>query len=119
MTAPKTIFLDIDGCLLEHPGGLSNIVLHHERQAVLIGVRDKLDEWECAGYTIVLTTGRKESMRKLTEEQLNHKGLFFDQLVMGIGGGPRILINDQKKDGPVMATAINVLRNEGIGSVKI
>ncbi len=117
--APKTIFLDIDGCILEHLGSLSNIVLHNERQTILEGVRDKLDEWERAGCTIILTTGRKESMRDLTIKQLNKRGIFFDQLVMGLGGKPRVLINDKKKDGSIMATVWNLDRNQGLKSVQI
>ena len=45
---------------------------------------------------IILTTGRKEGMRRITEQQLENAGIVYDRLIMGIGGGIRVLINDLK-----------------------
>jgi hypothetical protein len=56
-------------------------------------------------------------MRKATEEQLARLGVFYDQLIMGIGGGDRILINDNKPDGRETAFAINLERNKGIDDI--
>ena len=47
---------------------------------------------------IILTTGRKEGMRRITEQQLESAGIVYDKLIMGIGGGARVLINDLKPD---------------------
>jgi mannose-6-phosphate isomerase-like protein (cupin superfamily) len=55
-----------------------------------------INEIDKLGGKIILTTGRKESMRKITEEQLSSCGIFFDQLIMGCNRGTRILINDLK-----------------------
>ena len=33
-------------------------------------------------------------MRITTERHLSELGIFYDQLIMGVGGGQRILIND-------------------------
>ena len=71
------------------------------------------------GYKVILTTGRKESTRKITEEQLAKCGIFYDQLVMGVTGGERIIINDQKSDGTTTARAICPQRNEGIQDINI
>ena len=39
---------------------------------------------------------------------------------MGIGGGKRVLINDRKPNGSRnYASAINLIRNEGINNIKI
>jgi hypothetical protein len=38
---------------------------------------------------------------------------------MGVGGGPRYLINDKKPDGTLTAYAINLDRNTGLGEVEI
>ena len=45
-------------------------------------------------------------------------GIVYDQLIMGVGGGPRVLINDLKpgKDFNT-ATAFNLKRNTGIINV--
>ena len=71
------------------------------------------------GYNIILTTGRKESMRTVTEKQLSEIGIFYDQLIMGIGGGERVLINDMKPTGTQTAYSVNLVRNSGISNLKI
>ena len=81
---------------------------------------EKLNEWEGNGHKIILTTGRKESMRKITEEQLLKLGVIYDQLVMGLNRGERIIINDKKPDGNGrVATALEIQRNHGIGDITI
>jgi len=80
---------------------------------------ERLLEWERKGYNIILLTGRKESTREVTEQQLRAAGIFYDQLVMGVGGGERHLINDTKPDGGLSAYAHNVSRNIGIVDLSI
>ena len=115
---PKTIFCDIDGTLLEHfPPGES---FYGFKPKVLPGTVEKLLEWDKKGYNIILTTGRKESMRKITIEQLESAGIFYDQLIMGIGGGVRVLINDYKPNNTEeTAVAITLERNFGINKIEI
>ena len=48
------------------------------------------------GYNIILITGRRESLRKKQKKQLLMYDIFYDQLIMGVGGGDRIVINDRK-----------------------
>lgn len=119
---PKTIFCDIDGTLLKHfPPGQSfyNYVTSSDNMG-LVGTVDKLLEWDKKGYNIILTTGRRESMRKFTEEQLESAGIFYDQLIMGIGGGVRVLINDLKPGSDEeTAIAFNIKRDEGIDKIEI
>ena len=72
------------------------------------------------GYNIILTTGRKESLRQVTEKQLSDVGIFYDQLVMGLGGGVRVLINDLKEDSDMItAVAICVDRDKGISKIEL
>ena len=62
----------------------------------------------------------RESLRKRTEEQLSMYDIFYDQLVMGVGGGDRIIINDRKPNSDRdTAYAINLNRNEGVENVEI
>lgn len=118
MTRPKTLFIDIDGTLL----------LHHEianQQAkldpvLLPGVLEKFEDWDRKGYNIILITGRRESERKRTEEQLDKVGIVYDRLIMGIGGGDRIIINDMKPDSKIPTTyAINLTRNTGLLNIDV
>ena len=114
----KTLFIDIDGCLIKHKGNLSKQIL--EEPEVLPGVIEKLNQWEGEGHKIILTTGRKESMRKATEKQLSKVGIFYDQLIMGINRGERIIINDSKPtEDQSTCKAIQIKRNEGIEKINL
>jgi len=116
---PKTIFCDLDGTLVKHlnPIDIQNPDL---KLQVLPGVHAKLREWDSKRYYVIITTGRKESARQATIKQLQNAGIVYDLLIMGFGGGDRILINDKKLDSNRnTAHAINLNRNEGIGNVKI
>ena len=120
-TRPKTIICDIDGTLIEHNSGPYG---QFTNDAILLeGVIEKFEEWDLKGYNVILLTGRKESMRKRTVSQLESCGIFYDQLVMGVGGGARVLINDLKPNSGdpnnPTAIAVNLNRNEGLKDVKI
>ena len=117
-TRPKTIFCDIDGTLIRHDSPDLSFRLDY-KMTLLKGTIEKLLEWDRKGYNIILVTGRKESLRSLTEKQLSEVGIFYDQLIMGIGGGARYLVNDTKPDGTITATAINLPRNAGISTVGV
>ena len=89
-----TYLIDIDGVLLRHRGNLSEQMSDYtERLAHTVFL---INEIEKNGGKIILTTGRKESMRAFTENQLSNHKIFYDQLVMGFNRGARILINDLK-----------------------
>ena len=114
----KTIFCDIDGCVLKHQGNLTKIIL--KPCDILPGVLEKFSEWDSGGHKIILTTGRRESARELTETQLRSVGLFWDVLIMGCNRGERVVINDIKPDSDELtARAICVKRNEGLVNVNI
>ena len=107
----KTIFCDIDGTIfVYYIGRVDRLPLHGPR--LIDGVLDNFRLWDKLGYTIILTTGRRESTRKQTESQLQKAGIFYDQLIMGIGSGQRVLINDVVDTDIFTATSINVQRNK-------
>ena len=116
---PKTIICDIDGTLIIHSNPY--IVAQNKiRHILLEGTEEKLIEWDKKGYNIILLTGRKESLRKITEKQLTQAGIFYDQLIMGVGGGKRYLINDRKDNSDEdTAFAINLGRNVGLRDIDI
>lgn len=125
MNLPKTIILDIDGCVLRHEG---EGACHQWRPRmlelgqpgeVLPDVREKLDAWERAGHYIVLMTSRKESCRRDLEEDLRNANLFWDLLIMGVPHGERVIVNDAKRGGVASARAVVVERNAGLGGVEL
>tara|TARA_Y100000992_G_C20847389_1_gene296626 strand:- start:119 stop:478 length:360 start_codon:yes stop_codon:yes gene_type:complete len=117
---PKTIFCDLDGTLVKHSNPIDVQDPNLELE-VLPGVHDKLNEWDTKGYHVVITTGRKHSARESTIKQMQRAGINYDQLIMGFGGGDRILINDKKPHAPNLDTAycINLTRNKGIEDVEL
>lgn len=115
---PKTIICDIDGTLVLHCTQ-TEVSKPSHKMTLIDGTINKLSEWESKGYNIILMTGRKESLRKVTEKQLRRLGIFYDQLIMGVGGGGRVLINDKKSDGRESAWCFNPDRNKGISNIDI
>lgn len=113
----KTIFSDIDGCIWMHRHSLPAMLA--EAPSLLPGVLEKFCEWRDKDYYIVLTTARPEGCRRVTEEHLASHGLFWDQLVMGLPVGPRVVINDINPTGMETAIAVNLTRNIGLGDVHV
>ena len=117
----KTLILDIDGTLVHQHEDYIEKIVNKEPNTALPGVLEKFKEWDKKGYRIILITGRRESSRKITEDMLAELGIFYDQLIMGVSIGPRILVNDLKPGKPnePMAVAINLKRNEGIKDIDV
>lgn len=115
----KTIFCDIDGTLIKHyPPTITTMPDHVS--IVLEGTIEKLLEWDKKGYNIILVSGRRECSREITTKQLQQLGIIYDKLILGIGGGERILINDRKPNGDKnYATAINLKRDCGIRNINL
>jgi len=115
---PKTVFCDIDGTLLTHTGDITKNTT--DLTPPLPGVLNAIRAWDRANYRIILTTGRKESTRAATEQQLRHAGIVYDDLIMGLPNGDRVIINDRKTDGTRnTAYAVNVVRNKGLEKVDL
>ena len=116
---PLSIFLDIDGTLFKHRSP-SEIASNSINAEILPGVKEKILEWEKKGYKIILTTGRRNSLKKQTIQELNSAGIVYDKLIMGLGGGKRVLINDFKANSvDPYAISINIERNKGIGEINL
>lgn len=113
---PRTLFLDLDGSILQHQHRFSEI--GSAAPTLLPGVLEKINHWDSVGHRIILCTARKESARALTERQLEVLGVPYDHLLMGLTSGPRILVNDKLTDAaPDRAAAVNLLTNKGFGDV--
>lgn len=110
----KTIFCDIDGTILKHQKTLHQMLKHSE---ILPGVIEQFTSWRTKDYYIVLTTARPRGCRLATELQLNSLGIFFDELIMGLPTGERIVINDQKPDGTITVNSICLKRDVGLQNI--
>jgi len=123
MEAPKTIFCDIDGTILRHTG---DICMNYKQdfnidsKILLNNVIENIKQWEKNNYKIILVTGRKESLREITHKQLVSCGIVYDELLMNLPNGPRVLINDKKPNlSNNTAYAINVTRNKGFENLDL
>lgn len=116
MSSNNTYFLDIDGTLLHHGNDLYGMMMGEPRP--IQGTQETLLKWRADGHYIVITTARPEGLRSLTERQLHSVGIFYDQLVMGLTSGPRVLVNDTKPDGTITAIAHSIERDSGIANIK-
>jgi len=110
----KTIFCDIDGCLIEHQN------FYNDKMVLLEGTLEKIKEWDRKGYRLILTTGRRESSREITEKHLSDIGITYDTLIMGLGPNVRVLINDTRPNQKIdTALSFNLKRNKGIKDIDI
>lgn len=114
----KTVFCDIDGCVFEHYGDLLSILTKPSK--LLPGAKEVFKQWGHKGYTIIFTTGRPESFRAITEQQIIEAGLYCHHLIMDLPRGPRVVINDTKPGRDIKTAAcVNVERNKGMENVDI
>ncbi len=115
---PRTLIIDIDGCLFRQKDFWPDIVKINE---LLPGVKEKLKRWHMRGDRIVLISARPEGYRGTTEHQLRKANLMWDVLLMGMPTGQRILINDVKPEQTniEMAIAVNLERDKGMEGLEI
>ena len=85
-------------------------VIENEHE-ILPGVFERMRKWEAQGHNIILTTGRRESVRERTESELRRLGIPWDVLLMGYADTGRILVNDI--GSLVKAHAVNLERDAG------
>ena len=113
--AIRTLFIDIDGTLVKYMGGGHKQVMH-QPHALLPGVLERRRLWEAPGHNIILTTGRRESVRERTESELQRLGIPYDTLLMGLVDGGRVVINDIGSVGN-KAFSVNLVRDAGWGDI--
>ena len=114
----STFFVDIDGTLIKYRKFDEIDTAKVEPiQDVINFINDSFDQ----GCHIVITTARPETYRNYTTSELNDIGLKYHQLVMGLGRGTRILINDKDPNKPLIerAIGINLNRNEGFNQINM
>jgi len=105
----KTIICDIDGTIFKYLGGTPEVM--NGRVEPLPGVIQQIGRWEMEGCKIILITGRRESLRKKTEFDLQRFGIPYDILLMGYADSGRVVINDE--GSKVKAHAVSLKRDTG------
>jgi len=103
---PKTWIFDVDGTIVKHNGHLTM-----EGDQLLPGVKE-LFERIPETDVIVLMTARKLEFQESLKEFLKEHKIRFDYLFPNMPQGERILINDRKPSGLIMAFAVNKDRDQ-------
>ena len=104
----KTWILDLDGTILKHNG----YKLDGE-DSLLDGAKELLAQIKEQDM-VIFVTSRKLEYRQMTEEFLQKNEIRYDHIIYEAPYGERILINDDKPSGRVMAYAIHPKRDEAL-----
>ena len=105
-TLPHTWIFDIDGTLVKHNG-----YLMAEGDTLLDGVAEFLESIPEKDM-IILITARPSEVRDRTEKFLRENNIRYDHIIFDAPVGERIIVNDNKPDGLVMAYAIERTRDK-------
>jgi hypothetical protein len=113
-----TLFVDIDGTLVKYRK------FSELSESVLTPIQDVIDyvnSHHDAGSVVVITTARPESYRLFTKQELEKLGVKYSQIIMDMGRGTRVILNDIDPENPDLprAIGINLQRDEGLKEIKI
>ncbi len=107
-----TFFVDIDGTLVQYRkfNELSTSVLTPIQEVI-----DVVNKYYNEGAVIVITTARPNSYELFTKQELEKIGVKYHQLVMDLGRGTRVILNDKDPENEQIprALGINLNRNQG------
>lgn len=107
-----TFFVDIDGTLVQYRkfNELSTSVLTPIQEVI-----DVINKYYDEGAIIVITTARPSSYELFTKQELEKIGVKYHQLVMDLGRGTRVILNDKDPENEQIprALGINLNRNQG------
>jgi hypothetical protein len=107
----KTIFVDLDGTLVESSAQFFP-PLWGTTQGLEKNIATINGLYDTGRVFIVITTSRKSSSSVETLQQINKLGIKYHQILYDLPHGQRILINDTAKTNPYpSAVAINLTRN--------
>jgi len=103
----KTWIFDLDGTLVVHGGYLNG------KEIKLPGIDDLFDTIP-KNDMIIIVTGRPESDKETTIQNLKELNIRFDHIIFDAGKGARIVINDTKPSGYKTAHSFGITRDAGI-----
>jgi hypothetical protein len=111
-----TLFLDLDGTIFKHDSGGGVGEFAYSKSPILVseGIPQWIQSIKAYGYSIVITSARHETSRNLVQDQLMALKIPYDELILGLSGGPRFIFNDTKSSLACFPTAyaFNYPRNE-------
>ena len=112
MDKPRTFFIDLDGTILKHGHRYSD--LYNNQIEACPNVIEAMDELDSQGHTIILVSSRKESARDFTKKLLDKLGIPYDNLILGVSQGKRVIVNDiiSERSNP-RCGSLNVITNKG------
>jgi len=117
-TKYPTFFVDIDGTIVKYRkfSELDTAILT-PIQDVIDLINKSYDE----GCHIVITTARPQSFELFTKQELEKLGVKYHQIVMGIGRGTRVVLNDIDPEQPELPRAwgINFTRDKGLQDIEL
>lgn len=111
-----TIFIDLDGTLIFHNSGLDLNGKEIEKVVpVNIDIFTKLSKFQQSGGKVIVTTTRPANSNSSLISQIESFGFKPDQIIFGLTGGQRLLVNDIKPSAPHIRTALsmNIARDSG------
>lgn len=113
-----TLFVDIDGTLVKYRK------FNELAESVLTPVQDVIDfvnDHFNSGAVVIITTARPESYRLFTKQELEKIGVKYSQIIMDMGRGTRVILNDLDPDKPELprAIGINLERDGGLKDITI
>lgn len=107
-----TFFVDIDGTLVQYRkfSELSTAVLTPIQEVI-----DTVNKYYDEGAIIIITTARPNTYELFTKQELEKLGVKYHQLVMDLGRGTRVILNDKDPENPELprALGINLNRDQG------
>lgn len=108
----KTWIFDFDGTLVVHNG------YKEGEDQFLPGAEEFLKAIPEDDYILILSA-REEEARKKTEDFLKRHNVRYNQLILQIPMGERILFNDSKPSGLKMSYSVECQRNYGLHDVAV
>jgi hypothetical protein len=106
-----TLFLDIDGTLVENSGEyFSPIWGETKKIKENVEIINRL--YESEKVNIILTTSRKSEYEYITKKQLERENIKYHQIIFNLHHAKRIVVNDYAPSNPYKSCdAINIKRN--------
>ena len=114
-----TIFIDLDGVLVENSGRYFG-KLWGETRSLSDNVKKIRDLYDTGKCQVIITTSRDESFKRSTKDQLKRIGIKYHQIIFNLMHCKRIIVNDHSPTNPYRSCdAINIKRNSDTLSEKI
>lgn len=107
-----TFFVDIDGTIVVYRKFSE---LETAELTPIQDVIDTINDYYDQGAIIIITTARPSTYELFTKQELEKLGVKYHQIIMGIGRGTRVVLNDKDPDSPETPRALGINLNRNLG----